>query len=242
MLIVLIAGIAGGAYTSLALTHGIFQSQTSKPDFNIETIPASLTINRGTLATFMIRLSSLYNFAGSVNLTTTQPFPGTILAANPNSVSLFTGNATSTLTGFVPSNTPLGTYTTNVTGTNGRLSHTVQVFLVVTPAAPPDFTINANPNTIVLSRGTSASASLTLSSITGFSGTINQTVTISPAVANGPTATLNPTTILLPSGGTANSLLSVSSSGTTPRGTYTIYVLASSGALSHSVSISLTVQ
>jgi hypothetical protein len=71
---------------------------------------------------------------------------------------------------------------------------------------------------------------------------VNLTATVSPIVGNGPTATLNPMRVTLTSGGTANSLLSVSTSGSTPARSYTIFVLATSGTFSHSLSISVTVQ
>ena len=90
--------------------------------------------------------------------------------------------------------------------------------------------------------GSSATASLTVSSVSGFSGIVNLTATVSPTIGNGPIATLDPSKVNLTSGGTANSLLSVTTSGSTLRQGYTIFVLATSGTFSHSLSISLTVQ
>jgi len=234
--------MAGGAYASLALTQGVFPSKPNPPDFSIGIAPPSSATYPGSLATFTVRLTSLSGFAGSVNLTAVQTVTGINPLLNPNSVSLLTGNATSTLTLSVGSTAPMGTYTINMTGSSGKLSHIAQLFLVVTPAPPPDFTISANPSAITLNRGTSATSSLTLTSLSGFSGNIMISTTVSPVVGNGPTVSLNPTSVTVPPGGMVNSLLTVSTSGTTPRQGYTVFVIGTSGGLSHSTQISLTVQ
>jgi hypothetical protein len=243
LLLVLLVGIAGGAYASSALIHGTPDAGSNPPDFSVALSPPSLTLNPGSVAGFTIRLASLYSFAGSVNLNATPP-TGTnmTVAVNPNSVSLLTGTGTSTLTVLVPSSSPTGTFTMNLTGYSGRLEHLTQAFLLIASPPPRDFTIVANSTSMTLSQGSSATASLTMSSVSGFSGIVNLTATISPIIGNGPTAILNPTKVTVTSGGTANSLLSVSTSGSTPRRGYTIFILATSGTFSHSLSISLTVQ
>lgn len=243
LLLVLLVGIAGGAYASSSLIHGALNTGSNPPDFSIALTPSSVTLSPGSLATFTVRLSSTYGFAGSVNLNATLPTTtGITGAANPDSVSLLTGTGSSTLTMLVPTSTPTGTFKLNVTGSSGKLSHSVQAFLLVASPPPQDFAIGANSTSITLSQGSSATAALTLSSVSGFSGAVNLTATISPIVGNGPSATLNPTRVTLTSGGTSNSLLSISTSGMTPPRGYTIFVLATSGTLSHSISVSLTVQ
>ena len=243
LLLVLLVGIAGGAYASSSLIHGTLNTGSNAPDFSIALTPPSVTLSPGSVATFTVRLSSTYGFAGSVNLNATPPTTTSITGtANPNSVSLLTGTGSSTLTVLVPTSTPIGIFKMNVTGSSGKLSHLVQTFLLVASPPPQDFSIGANSTSITLSQGSSATAALTLSSVSGFSGAVNLTATVSPMIGNGPGATLNPTRVTLTSGGTSNSLLSISTSGMTPTRGYTIFVLATSGTLSHSLSISLTVQ
>ena len=243
LLLVLLIGIAGGAYASSALIHGTPNTGPNAPDFSVSLSPPSLTLSPGSVATFTISLSSIYGFAGSVNLNATPPVATSMtVASNPNSVSLLTGTASSTLTVLVPSSTPTGTFTMNLTGYSGRLSHLVQAFLLIVSPPPQDFTIVANATSMTLSQGSAATASLKISSVSGFSGIVNLTATVSPMIGNGPTATLNPSKVTLTSGGNANSLLSVTTSGSTPRRGYTIFVLATSATFSHSLSISLTVQ
>jgi serine protease AprX len=243
LLLVLLIGVAVGAYASSALIHGTLSADSNAPDFSVALTPPSLTLNPGSIATLTIKLSSLYGFAGSVNLNATIPSKvSATTAVNPNSVSLLTGTGSSTLTVLVPASAPTGTFSMNLTGSSGTLSHFAQVFLVVTSPPPPDFTITANSSYLVLTQGSFAAASLTLSSVSGFSALVNLTATVSPIIGNGPVASLNPTKVALTSGGTANSLLSVSTSGSTPRRGYTIIVLATSGTFSHTFVISLTVQ
>ena len=94
---------------------------------------------------------------------------------------------------------------------------------------------------MALSQGSPATASLPISSVSGFSTIVNLTATVSIILANGPIATRKPTKVSLTSGGTANSPPSVSTSRLTPRRGYTIFVLATSGTFSHSLSITFTV-
>ncbi len=121
----------------------------------------------------------------------------------------------------------------------------------VRPAA--DFTISANPTSLSIPRRQSATSTITLTSVNGFSGTVslNATVYANPGmcspprdpcfVPNQPTASLSPTNVTLSSGGTGTSRLTVTTRNTTPTGSYTVIVTATSGSLSHSVSISVTV-
>ena len=239
LLMVLLIGIAGGAYATSTLIHGTLNTGSGAPDFSVGLAPPSLTVNPGSIATFTIKLSSFYGFTGSVNLNATPPAATSMtVITNPSSVSLLTGAGSSTLTVWVPSSAMIGTFIMNLTGSSGKLTRSVQAFLLVASPPPPDFTIVANPTSMTVSQGSSATASLTLSSVSGFSGNVNLTAT----VGGGPTTSLNPTTVTLTSGGSANSLLTVSTSGATPLGGYTIFVLSASGTISHSLSISLTVQ
>src|SRR6266849_1546405 len=111
-------------------------------------------------------------------------------------------------------------------------------------SSTPDFTITPSATSLTATQGSSATATLTLSSLNGFSGLVNLVVAVSPS---GPQPSLNPTSISLSAGGSASSTLTVSTSSSgyysTPvaQGNYAVDVTASSGSLSHSTSVSLTV-
>jgi hypothetical protein len=140
----------------------------------------------------------------------------------------------------------VGSYNVTFTGTfvcsgcyyDGRDSHSVAATLNVLKPTPPDFAILANPNGLALAPGSSANSTVTLTSLAGFSGTVNLSTSISPT---GPTASLNPTSATVSSGGTGTSILRISTAATTSTGNYTITLNAVSGSLSHSITLSLTI-
>jgi hypothetical protein len=85
---------------------------------------------------------------------------------------------------------------------------------------------------------------VTLTSLSGFSGTVSLTSTLS---SPGPQVTFSPTSVVLSSSGPASSTLSVSaaSSGAystpVPQGNYNVNVTGTSGSLFHSATLALTV-
>ncbi len=243
LLVILVLGVVAGFYISNAMSQA-GSGQSNSPDFSIGAIPAASSATQGGLATFTVSLNSLNSFAGSVNLNASLS-PRTInatVAMNPNSVSLLTGSGRSTLTVSTPATIPVGTYTLTINGTSGRLAHSVSTFLQVTKPPPPDFLISPSPSSLTISPGSSGSSTLTFTSQGGFGGIINMSATITPSVVNGPTLTLTPSTVTLLSGGTTSAVLTMSTGSNTPRTGYTVVVLATSGSISNTVSVSLIVQ
>ena len=243
LFLVLLLGMAAGFYgsTALSLATG---PQSKNPDFAIQASPLSQSVIKGSLATFSLVLSSQNNFAGSVNLNASF-FPRIVnatSAVDPGSISLLTGSATSAVTVSTQSSTPVGTYALQVVGYSGRLFHNVTVFLRVSNVPSPDYAITSYPTTLALTAGSSGSYILNLTSLYGFSGSINLVATITPNGGNSPTLTLNPNSITLLANGSSGVILTARTTGFTPTQTYTIVVLAISGGVSHTVSMSLIVQ
>ena len=239
----LLLGVAAGFYISSAMSQPGLKP-ANNPDFSIGATPPSSSVIQGGLATFIVSLNSLNSFAGSVNLNaslSSRPINLT-LAMNPNSVSLLTGSGTSTLTVSTPATIPVGTYTLKINGTSGRLFHSVSTFVQVGKSPLADFLVSASPASLTLSSGSSGSSTLTFTSQGGFNGVINLSATITPNGTNSPTLSLNPSTVTLLSGGTSSAVLTMSTVSNTPRTNYTVVVLATSGSISNTVSLSLTVQ
>jgi serine protease len=118
------------------------------------------------------------------------------------------------------------------TVTGGRLNLFRAVSAVTPPA--PDFTMGATPPTQSVVQGVSASYTVSVSSVNGFSGAVDLTINGLPA---GASATLTPGTI---SGGAGSSILDVTTAGVAP-GSYTLTVTGTSGTTVRSTSVVLTV-
>src|SRR5262249_36474980 len=136
---------------------------------------------------------------------------------------------TSVLTLSVDPTVTTGSYPLTVTGTDGTLTHATGVTLVVTP--PPDFALSASPATVSAAQGTSGTSTITVTPQNGFGGPVTLSVTGVPAGASASFGT-NPTT--------GSSVLTLGA-GTAAAGPYTLTVTGTSGALSHTTSVSFVV-
>jgi PKD repeat protein len=223
-------------------TNGVFTdawtiSAPVDADFTIAASPVSLTLPAESAGTSTVTLASQGGFSGTILLSTTVSPAGVSASLSPGSVILGSGgSALSTLTVTTTSSTPVGSYTIVVTGASGSLSHSVTISVSVT--AGPDFTISANPTSLTINIGSSATAAITLASLGGFSGAVSLSSTIAPS---GPSTSLNPVSVALTAGGTSSSTLTIATSASTPLGNYTVTVRGESGTLSHSVTISVRI-
>jgi hypothetical protein len=244
VLMVLLVGAGLGYFTPIFVGQFTGAGPSSNPDFNMGLSPPTSTVPQGSYTAITVSMNSLNGFAGSVNLnaSTTPNIDSSSIGLNPSSSSLFTGNAYATLTVTVPSNTPVGTYSLKVTGTSGQISHSANSILQVTVPPSPNYQLTASPSSINITRGSTDTSTITLTSIGGFSGMVNMSATISPSGANTPTLSLNPVRVTLLSGGTANVVLTLATTGTTNRGNYNVIVQGKSGTLSNTVSITVLVQ
>jgi len=104
-----------------------------------------------------------------------------------------------------------------------------------------DFTITASRTSITLDRNSQAGYAVILRS-NGFAGTVSLTITVTPVVANGVTAKLKMSSLMLTLNGSNASNVMVFDTNSTPPGTYTVTVTATSGSLSHSATTIVTVR
>jgi hypothetical protein len=106
--------------------------------------------------------------------------------------------------------------------------------VVTAPAAPPDFSLSALPNSVSLSQAGTATSNVTISALGGFMGT----VTLSASNAAGLGVSFNPA--MVPVNGSGSSVLTVTAAGVAA-GTYTLTITGTNGTLVHSASIKVTV-
>jgi len=117
----------------------------------------------------------------------------------------------------------------------------------ISTGAPPDFSMSASPTTMTVSVGSSGTATIALSSLNDFVGTVDLSASIAPSDTTAslspvkPTVSFSPASVVLAANGTGASTLTVSSSLLTTPGTYTITVTANSGTISHSATVTVTV-
>jgi hypothetical protein len=171
-------------------------------------------------------------FTGVVNLSVSGLPSGASGSFNPTSVA---GSGNSSLSISTSSTTLAGTYTLTISGTSGSLVHSTTVALVVNTPAAGDFNISASPSSQALTRGSSASYAVAVTSLNGFSGVVNLSVIGLPNQTSG---TFNPSSIT----GSGSSTLAIKTEPKTHLGTYTLTITGTSGSLTHSMTATLVVQ
>ncbi|MCL4436366.1 MAG: hypothetical protein M1503_02390 [Thaumarchaeota archaeon] len=147
-----------------------FTLQVNSPlnqDFTLSVSPKTVTLQQGSAGSVSITLQPLNGYSGTVSLSASGFPPGAAYSFNPLSA---TPPFTSTLSINVGSTTSVGSYAVSILGSDGYLTHhdifTLQVL------AQPDFTVSVTPNVISLNAGTSGTASVTVQSLNGYSGSV----------------------------------------------------------------------
>ena len=150
-------------------------------------------------------------------------FPG----GSPSTSSLATP-------GNVIYNTP-GTFATTLTVTdNAGLTDPNPPSRNITVNPAPDFSISATPSLQIGVQGNGTNYAVTITPVNSFSGTVGLSVSGLPS---GATASFSNPFVT----GSGSSTLTVTPAITSPPGMYTLTITGTSGGLSHSVNVTLTV-
>jgi hypothetical protein len=75
----------------------------------------------------------------------------------------------------------------------------------------------------------------------GFSGTVTLSTSVTPSTRHGPEASLSSNSVTIASGGSSSIVLTVSTAKNSATGSFTVTVVGTSGSISHSVNVSVTV-
>jgi hypothetical protein len=219
------------AVTMTTAASGRLQAST-KADFSLSASPASANAQQGQAATYSLSEQKLNGFSSAVTLAAGNLPTGTTAAFRPQTLDTKT---TSALTLNVGAGTPPGTYAgVTITGSGGRLSHTLTVTLVVAAAPAQTFALGATQTSATMLPGGTAAYSVTTSAVNGFIGAIALAVTGAPA---GATTSFSPSSVPVGS----SSTLQVTTKNNTPGGNYTLTVTGTSGSRQQSVALTLVI-
>ncbi|MEO8372733.1 MAG: kelch repeat-containing protein, partial [Candidatus Solibacter sp.] len=126
------------------------------------------------------------------------------------------------------------TLTVTYTMNSGTGNVTLQAATLAGGTPAPDFTIGATPSSRSVVAGSNAGYTVTVGGLNGFAASVGFSVSGMPI---GITAAFSPTTVA----GSGTSALTLTTTATVSPGTYPLTLTASSGTLSHTANISLTV-
>jgi hypothetical protein len=201
---------------------------TVQPDFSLSASPSSRTVAQGGGTSYTATVTAGIGFSGTVNLSVSGLPAGATSSFSPASIST---SGSSTLSVSTSSSTAPGNYPLTITATSGTLTHTANVTLVVSAV----FSVTVTPGSLTVSRGSSGSCTVTVAPGSGFSGTVSLSVSGLPRRTS---ASFNPSSITT----SGSSTLRVSTNHKTPAGTSTLTISATSGGLTHTQQVTLTVQ
>jgi hypothetical protein len=222
--------------------------------FSVALSQASVTIARGSSdSSTKVNLAGVSHFTGTVTITSTSvtgitaTAPTATLTPNGSGFS----SASPTLTISVGPSVATGTYALTVTGMSGATSHSASMSVMV---PVQDFTIAAVPSVLTINRGGSLAADLNLVSLGNFAGSISLNAVITNQGTDSCCSTTNITPAFLPASGTLTAggsatvaFFAASVGGTAPpstytaTGNYTATITATSGIITHMVTITFNI-
>ena len=221
----LLTGSNGTVTNALALLLNVYT-----PDFALA-VPPTASITSAAPVTLPVTLSAIAGHSAPVQLSASGLPPGITAVFSP---STLTGAGSSVLTLTASSSTLPGKYSFRVEGASSGLIRNTLVNLTVSP--PPDFTLSASPTALTAAPGGPTSTTITVLPIAGFAGLVSLTVE-GATLGSGFTATFSPPNIQA----NGTSVLTLTAGPNAALGTYLLLVRASSGTLTHTTAITLTV-
>ena len=198
------------------------------PDFSLSAAPASRAVWPGGSTNYTIAVSPGTGFNGDVAFSVSGLPAGATRTFTPASVP---ASGSTTLSVSTTSATPPGNYPLVITGSTAAINHTVAVTLIVNA----DFSISVAPSSLSITRGAKGNYAVTVSAGQGFTGTVNFSVSGLPKFAN---AKFTPTSVV----NSGNAVMTVTTNRNTTPGTYSVSLTGTSGAIVHSVPLTLIIQ
>ncbi|HEY6249950.1 MAG TPA: glycoside hydrolase family 6 protein, partial [Candidatus Angelobacter sp.] len=191
------------------------------------------SVEQGATATTSITVLPVNSFAGTVALSISGLPAGVTATFSPASITNGEGVSTLTFTAAANATVPAGPVGVTVTGTSGTITKTATLQLTI--IGRPDFSITAAPPAAVtLTPGSNPTATVNVASLFGFTGSVSISATGLPA---GVSANFSPSSV----NGSGSIVVNFNGQTSTPSGTTNISIVGTSGSLTHSAAIALTV-
>jgi peptide/nickel transport system substrate-binding protein len=224
----------------------ILESSTDKvarlslsSDFLVSCDPSSLILVQGANATSTCTVTSVDGFASAVQLAGSWvgPIPSGTVYTLPSPVSPPPGRGvSSTLIISASPTASIGTFTFQVNGTSGSLTHKVNLEVTIAAGAA-DFTLTASPSYLAIAPGGTATSTITVQSLGVFFSPVTLTVSGAP---QGMTLVFGTNPVTPPIGRTTSSVLTVHVSGAL-QGTHTVAIVGRDGSLTRSTTLTAQV-
>jgi trimeric autotransporter adhesin len=229
-------GASPACYSAVSNCAQVTPTHSTDPDFFVSCAPSSLPVVQGQSGVSTCTVSSANGFGSEVSLACGPlPADATCRFEPPSVTPEPSGSAASTLTVTVAATTPGGTSALQVSATSGALTRTAPLSLAV---LVPGFTVSCTPPGFSVIQGQSASATCTVTSQNTFSAPVDLACANLPA---GAACSFSATPVTPPSNGAVTSTLTVTTTAATPGGFTAFQVVATSGALTQSATLSLNV-
>lgn len=220
---------ATGASATHEVQVALTVTQAPVNDFSISANPTSLSLVQNASGASTISTAITSGNSQTVNLTVSGVPAGATATLNPSSIN---AGSSSTLTVNAGTAAP-GAYTLTITGTGTSATHSVSVTLIVTQAVA-DFSITASPSTLTVGRPAIGVFKVAISALNGFSGQVKLTVGGFPSKVAG---AFVPQSIT----GLGTSYLIFVVGLKQQKGTFPLTITGTSGSISHSIQVTLSV-
>jgi len=219
---VTITGTSGSTVETTTLTLTV----TAEPNFTISVSPTSLSLPPNSNPTATVTVSFVGGLTGNVALSTANLPSGVNANFNPSSLNT---SGTSTVNFTSQSSTPAGTTNISIVGTDGSITHSTTLALIVPSSG---FTLTSSSSTVSLAPSASTTDTITVTDVGSFTGSVTLSASGLPS---GVTAAFgsNPTT--------GSSILTLTASSSVATGSYTVTVTGVSGSTTETTTFTLTV-
>lgn len=225
-----------GSVNGMNLAYFWNDASVTVPPSMSALIPAgTLTIAQDGSGTSTVNIAVAGGFNSAVTLSVSGAPSGVTATLTSKSFSA-PGSGTSVLTVAASAATASQIVTLTVTASGGGITSTANVVLTIMPA----FRLTKSVDTVAVQQGSSAGLTLTSTAASGFSGAVVLTAALSTggALPAGVTLGFAPSTIASGSGASA---VTITASSSAAAGTYSITIKGTSGSLTDTAVVPVTV-